>query len=91
MYLSETVSDDNGQDTDVEYGETLVGDVDFERRMVGLLDGESLYSKLPKAIKPIVMKRLVGCALTGAERVRLHRWLAQRPTILCAPDYERVY
>jgi hypothetical protein len=78
--LNATLEDDDGQE--VEFGELLVGEVEFERKMAGKLDGQALYAKLPEAIKQVVNKRLIGKPLTGAERLRLFRYIGSRPTIL---------
>lgn len=73
---------ESSDDQEFEFGELLVGEVEFERKMAGKIDGQALYSKLPEAIKPIVTKRLLGRALTGPERVKLSRYVKQRPLIL---------
>lgn len=78
--LNARLEDSDGQE--VEFGELLIGEVEFERKMQGKIDGEALYNRLPEAIKPIVSKRLLGFSLTGAERVRLSRYVKQRPLIL---------
>jgi len=80
--LNDIVEGEDG--SKVELGELLVGEVDFERRIIGDLDGKALFDRLPEAIKPIVTKRLIGRALTDSERQRLSRWVRSRPTILVA-------
>ena len=80
--LNATLEDEDGQA--VEFGELLVGEVDFERRIQGKVDGEALFAKLPKPIRAIVTKRLLGRALTDAERQRLSRYVRQRPLILAS-------
>ena len=78
--LNATLEDDDGQE--VEFGELLVGEVEFERKMAGKLDGQALYAKLPEAIKQVVNKRLIGKPLTSTERTRLQTFIGTRPTIL---------
>jgi len=78
--LNATLEDDDGQE--VEFGELLVGETEFERKMIGKVDGQALWAKLPEAIKAIVLKRLLGRALTNAERLRLSHWIRGRPSIL---------
>ena len=78
--LNARLEDSEGQE--YEFGELLVGEVEFERKMQGKIDGQALYSKLPEAIKPIVTKRLLGRALTDVERKRLSRYVKQAPLIL---------
>lgn len=72
--------DEDGQE--VEFGELLVGEVEFERKMNGKLDGQALFAKLPEPIQRIITQRLLGKALTGAERFRLWHFLKSQPTIL---------
>lgn len=78
--LNRTVGD--GEGAEVEFGELLVGEVDFERRIIGDLDGQALFEKLPDTIKRIVNKRIIGYALTANERQQLSRFVRSRPLIL---------
>lgn len=66
----------------VELGELLVGEVEFERKVDGKLDAQRIWAKLPEAIRKVVNKRLMGKALTPAERQRLSRYVRSAPTIL---------
>jgi len=59
----------------VTLGETLVGEVEFERKMDGKLDAQAIWQKLPGNIKAIVNKRLIGKALNNTERSQLSRWV----------------
>jgi len=68
----------------VEFGELLVGEVDFDRRMDGELDSKALYEQLPGWVKSIVDKRLIGKSITGGERHLLNKWVNTRPTILAS-------
>ncbi len=78
--LNETVTD--GEGGTVEYGELLVGEVEFERKMNGDLDGEALYNKLPSWVQKLVTKRLTGQGIRGGDRIMLDKWIKQRPLIL---------
>lgn len=80
--LDSIVEDEDGQQ--VSFGELLVGEVDFEARLNGDLDGEKLYSQLPSWVKVIVDKRLQGKSITGGERKLLDKWVLGRPMILAS-------
>ena len=45
---------------EIRASELLVGEVEFEAKEIDFLDASASWKKLPKAIKPIVQKRLVG-------------------------------
>ena len=68
----------------VSFGELLVGEVEFERKLNGDLDGKALYEALPSWVKTIVDKRLMGKSITGGERIMLDKWVMTRPTILAS-------
>lgn len=82
-YSLDSVVDD-GEGNKVSFGELLVGEVEFERKLNGDMDGKALYSALPSWIKSIVDKRLIGKSITGGERIMLDKWVAGRPTILAS-------
>lgn len=71
--LDSVVEDDEGNPT--RLAELIVGETEFERKIDGKLDAERIYNQLPATIKPLVNKRLIGKALTGAERVAMHRYI----------------
>ena len=71
--LDSVVENDEGNP--VTLSEVLVGEVEFERKMDGKLDAERIWDKLPDYIKPLVMKRLIGKALTATERKRMSRYV----------------
>jgi len=73
-YSLDMVTDSDNGDP-VTLGETLVGEVEFERKMDGKLDGQRIWQKLPGNIKAIVNKRLIGKALNNTERSQLNRWI----------------
>jgi len=73
-YSLDMVIENNNGDP-VTLGETLVGEVEFEHKMNGKIDGERLYQKLPHNINAIVNKRLIGKALNNTERSQLNRWI----------------
>lgn len=78
--LNTKVADDDGNV--VEWGELLVGVADFEERIIGDLDGESLLNQLPSWVAKLVYKRLIGHGITGGERRLLDKWVLSRPTVL---------
>jgi len=80
--LNEIVENDEGGK--VELGELLVGEVEYERLVDGKLDGQALFDKLPSYIKPLVVKRLLGRALTGAESSLLTKYTANHVELLIA-------
>jgi len=72
-YGSELIED--GEGNEIELIETLAGEVEFEKRISEKIDAESLYGKLPKPIKRVIDKRIVGLRLSDAERQQLHRYI----------------
>lgn len=78
--LDSIIADEDGNQT--TYGELLVGEVDFEARINGDLDGQALYEQLPLWIRNLVDKRLQGKPLRGWDRVALNNWAAKRPDCL---------
>jgi len=71
--LDSVTEDDEGNP--VTLGELVVGEVEFENKINGKLDAERIWNKLPKGIRPIVFKRLIGKALNSSERNYLNRWI----------------
>lgn len=71
--LDSVVEDSEGNATTL--AELLVGEMEFETKMDGQLDGERIWDKLPADIKPLVAKRLMGKALTVTERKRMSRFV----------------
>ena len=87
-YLSDVVT--NAEDEATELAELLVGEVEFERKMISKLDARRLWRQLPENIKPLILKRLQGKPLgtnrkvgkpksngtiSDTERKRLNRWV----------------
>ena len=84
-YLSGHIIQDDGDENDERgnvLAETLVGECDFERKIEGEIEGQRIWAALPKDIKAICKKRLLGKATTATERSLLARWIAKRPMIL---------
>ena len=52
-----------------------VGEVEYENRLNGELDAESIFDTLPQAIKPIINKRLLGIPLPPKDRQALSRYV----------------
>jgi len=71
--LNAEVKDNDGNA--VELGELLVGEVEFEAKIVGELDGQKLWQSLPAKIKPIIQRRLIGKGLCDRDRQVLSRWI----------------
>jgi len=65
------------------YGDLIPDTVDYIARAEGAIDGQALWQSLPTPIRKIVSKRLAGRALTGTERVRLHRFAREHAELLC--------
>lgn len=65
----------NNDGDEVEYGELLVGEVEFERLVDGKLDGQAIWDHLPDYIKRLVSKRLTGRGITGGERIMLDKFV----------------
>jgi hypothetical protein len=85
-YLSETVTNSDGEET--ELAELLVGEVEFENKMDGKLDGERLWNRIPDDIKPLIHKRLMGKPL-GAPRNR-KRGRPKQSGVLNSTERERL-
>lgn len=75
---------DDGEGNQVSFSELLVGEVEFENRLDGDLDGQRLFEQLPKWVQDIVKKRLLGHPIRGGERKLLDKWVISRPTILAS-------
>ncbi len=78
--LDSVIEDSEGQET--TFGELLVGEVDFETRMNGDIDGQKLYEQLPSWVQNLVSKRMLGYPIRGGDRLILNKWVNSRPTIL---------
>lgn len=66
-YLSEVITNSDGQET--ELAELLVGEVEFEAKMIDKLEARRLWQQIPRNIQGLVLKRLQGKPL-GAPRKR---------------------
>jgi len=71
--LDTVIEDDTGNPTTM--AELLVGEVEFERKMNGKLEAERIWGMLPKDIKSLVNKRLIGKGLNGSERMKMSRYV----------------
>lgn len=87
-HLSDTIL--NAENEETELAELLVGEIEFERKMISKLDTRRLWRQLPEDIKPLILKRLQGKplganrkvgkpkssgTLSDTERKRLNRWV----------------
>ena len=75
-YSLDSVTEDE-EGNPVTLAETLVGEVEFERKINGKLDAERIWNKLPLDIRPLVFKRLMGQSLNASERGILFRWISK--------------
>ena len=57
------------------FRESFVAQVDFETQIIDKLEARRIWQALPDRVKAIAEKRLLGRALTGAERKYLCLWL----------------
>ena len=80
-YSLDSVVDD-GEGNQVSFGELLVGEVEFERKLNGDMDGERLFDSLPYWVKAIVQKRLMGIPIKGGDRQNIDKWVKSRPLVL---------
>jgi hypothetical protein len=48
----------------------IIGSVEYETRYDGKIEAETIWSKIPDNIKPIILKKLSGKALTSGKRKR---------------------
>ena len=62
-----TQSDDSNPDN---MADLIIGSVEYETRYDGKIEAETLWSKIPDNIKPIILKKLSGKALTSGKRKR---------------------
>ena len=97
-----TDSDDNNPDN---LADMIIGSVEYETRYDGKIEAETIWSKIPSDIKPIILKKLSGKALTsgkrkvgkvkiqspiiGKHRVAYSRWL-RKQAYQILPDSNRM-
>jgi hypothetical protein len=97
-----TESEDNNPDN---LANVIVGSIEYETRYDGNIDSETLWSKIPSDIKPIILKKLSGKSLTsgkrkvgrpkveqpliGKHRVQYSRWL-RKQAYQILPDSNRM-
>ncbi|MBN2075164.1 MAG: hypothetical protein JW762_06410 [Dehalococcoidales bacterium] len=62
-----TESDDSSPDN---LADMIIGYVEYETRYDGKIEAETIWSKIPEDIKPIILKKLSGKALTSGKRKR---------------------
>jgi len=81
--------DDTKDTPDETYRDVLLGIVEFEAdtvaRMDAQHDGRKLWRSLPATMKQIVVKRMRGARLSGAEKVMLHRYRKSMIGVFEAP------
>lgn len=62
-----TDSEDNSPEN---LADMIVGSIEYETLYDGKIDSETIWSKIPSDIKPIILKKLSGNALTSGKRKR---------------------
>ena len=78
--LDSVVEDEDGGET--TFGELLVGETEFERKIDGELDAQSIWDRLPPGIQYLVDRRLTGYGLKKLERECLERWTSKNAMLL---------
>jgi hypothetical protein len=80
--LDTIVEDEDGNPK--QLAELVIGEVDFERKIDGKIDAETLWRKLDDfpAIKHLVKQRLLGQTLTRLQSETLTRWAGKYGTTL---------
>jgi hypothetical protein len=80
--LDTIVEDEDGNPK--QLAELIIGEVDWERRIDGKVDAETIWHKLDNwpAIKKLVIKRLIGQTLNRHENECITRWAAKFGTTL---------
>lgn len=73
--MDEIVGDDDGDETTLS--ELLIGEAEFELKMIDKLDFRQIFNSLPDDIRKAIGKRLLGKALSSAERMRILRWVRE--------------
>ena len=73
-YSLDSIAEDS-KGNPVTLAETLVGEVEFERKINGKLDAERLWKLIPDRIKPLINKRLIGKPLTNVERSAMSKYV----------------
>jgi len=79
--LSEPIKQgDDGQS--ITYEDLLVGETEFEAKVCGKLDAQLLWAKLPKRIKAIVGKKLLGQKVNNTDRLDLRVFAERNPHLI---------
>ena len=81
-YLDTVVEDSEGNPQ--QLAKLVIGEVDFERKIDGKVDAETIWHKLDNypAIKSLILKRLLSQSLTRIESETLNRWAGKVGTTL---------
>jgi DNA-directed RNA polymerase specialized sigma24 family protein len=82
-YSHDTIVEDE-EGNPKQLSELIIGEVDFERKIDGKIDAETLWRKLDEfpAIKHLVKQRLLGQTLTHMQSETLTRWAGKYGTTL---------
>jgi len=70
------------KDSRESFGDLLIGEIEFENRMNGELDGKRLFDQLPSWIQKLATKYQNGEQIRCGERKQLSNWVATKPMIL---------
>lgn len=70
--LNEVITDEDGNE--IELIDTLIGENDFEDKLIATLEAQRIWDELPDTIKPIIKKKLRGEPLLVKEQSKLERF-----------------
>ena len=80
-YSLDSITEDNSGNP-VTLAELIVGEVEFENKVNGKIEAQRIWGLLPVDIKPLVLKRLIGKALTNKERAKMSYFVKTKGTQL---------
>ncbi|MDD5510823.1 MAG: hypothetical protein PHI12_08435 [Dehalococcoidales bacterium] len=75
-------ADNEPESASAELSELLVGEMEFESKICAKLDAQRILDIIPKNIKSIGVKRMLGQALNANDRQVLCRWIKNNPMVL---------
>ena len=70
------------EDSRESFGDLLVGEIEFENRLNGDLEGKRIFDLLPVWVQKLVTKYQNGDQIRCGERKQLSNWVATKPMIL---------
>ena len=78
--LDSVVNDDTGNP--VTLAELIVGEVEFEAKMISKIEAQRLRNLLPSGIRKLVDRRLIAQSLGKLDRECLQRWSSKNVALL---------